>query len=92
MNLTLADIRSRIDAGASPQEAIDMLTAFIAANPDSDQAYTLRGLKHWGMGQRGQAITDYLAAIRINPDSPAREALKAANAILDYYCKDIYNP
>ena len=38
------------------------------------------------------AINDYLEAIRINPDSKARQALQATNDILDYYNKDLYNP
>jgi len=37
-------------------------------------------------------MADYLAAIRINPESRAREALKAATEILDYRNKDLYNP
>ena len=92
MQPTLSDIRARIAAGATAAEAVEMLSAFIAENPQSDEAYTLRGLKYWSLGRRGDAITDYLAALRINPESPAREALRAANDILDYYCKDIYNP
>lgn len=78
--------------GMDADEAIATLSAYIAGHPDDDKAYTLRGIKNWSAGNRGQAITDYLSAIRINPDSPAREALKAANEILDYRNKDLYNP
>lgn len=74
------------------EEAVARLTDFIAANPDSDEAYTLRGMRHWGAGRRALAINDYLAAIRINPHSPAAKALEAANSILDYRNKDLYNP
>lgn len=44
------------------------------------------------MRKRSLAINDYLAAIRLNPSSRANEALKAANEILDYRNKDLYNP
>lgn len=74
-----------------PQEAIPMLDEYIASYED-DEAYTLRGMKHWAMGERALAIKDYLAAIRINPASKAKQALESANAILNYYNKDLLNP
>lgn len=81
--------------GLSSEEAIARLTEFIDSNPeaaDLDEALTLRGMKYWGLQKRSAAINDYLAAIRLNPDSKAVQALKAANEILDYYNKDLYNP
>lgn len=75
-----------------PGEALKQLDIFLLENPGNEKAFTLRGMKHWALGHRKEAIADYLAAIRINPDSPAREALKAANAILDFYSKDLLNP
>jgi len=74
-------LKEKIKA-ASCEEAIGMLDEYIAANPGDDDALTIRGL----------AINDYLEAIRINPESRAREALRAANEILDYYNKDLLNP
>lgn len=78
--------------GMTAEEAIVALDAYIAAHPADDAALTLRGIKHWSAGHRALAINDYLAAIEINPESRAREALKAANEILDYRNKDLYNP
>ena len=78
--------------GRTGDEAVALLTEYIAAHPESDDAYTLRGMKYWGMQKRALAINDYLAAIRLNPSSRAAEALKATNEILDYYNKDLYNP
>ena len=37
------------------------------------------------------AINNYLEALNINPDSPAKQALEIANDILDFYNKDMYN-
>jgi len=85
------EIRERIK-GLTAEEAIDILTVHLTANPDDEEALTLRGIKYWSAGKRALAINDYLAAIRINPDSKASEALKAANEILDYRNKDLYNP
>ena len=74
------------------EQLIDLYSDYIGQNPRDDEALTARGLVYWGMGRRSDAINDYLAAIEINPDSKARLALKAANDILDYYNKDMYNP
>ena len=92
--MDISELKKSIE-GLTAAEAVEALTAFIEANPDSpllDEAYTLRGMRHWGMQNRAAAINDYLAAIRINPDSKAVQALKATNDILDYYNKDLYNP
>lgn len=92
--MTVAELKDSI-RGLSGLEAVKVLDRFIEDNPDSpelDEAYTMRGMKHWGLQNRSAAINDYLAAIRINPESRAVMALKAANDILDYYNKDLYNP
>lgn len=75
-----------------PAEAIPLLDEYVAANPDDDEALLARGMKHWALGHRALAIKDYLAAVKINPDSRARQALQSANDILDFYNKDLLNP
>lgn len=89
--MTFQELKTSLST-ANYDEAVSLLTDYIAAHPDSDEAYTLRGMRHWGAGQRAAAMNDYLAAIRINPDSRAAQALRAANEILDYRNKDLYNP
>ena len=37
------------------------------------------------------AINNYLMAMELNPESPAVNAYKMANEILDFYNKDMYN-
>lgn len=73
-------------------QAIAAITEYLAQNPRDTDALTLRGLKHFGAGQRALAINDYLAALEIDPDCKAKLALQQANEILDYYNKDLYNP
>ena len=75
-----------------PEEAIAALTEIIETNPDNEEALTLRGLRHWSLNHRREAINDYLAALKINPESKAKMALDYANSILDYYNKDLLNP
>lgn len=78
--------------GLTADETIARLTEYIADHPESDEALTMRGMRYWGLQRRADAINDYLAAIRLNPESRAANALKATNEILDYYNKDLYNP
>lgn len=81
--------------GLPGEEAVKIISDYIREHseaPDLDEAYTLRGMKYWGMQNRSAAINDYLTAIRLNPESKAVQALKATNEILDYYNKDLYNP
>ena len=89
--MTIEELKEKIK-GMDYDKAVTELDAYIAAHPDEEEAYTLRGMRHWGAGKRSLAINDYLAAIRINPASRAREALNAANEILDYRNTDLYNP
>lgn len=78
--------------GLTADEAIARLTEYIEKHPDSDEALTMRGMRYWGLSRRSDAINDYLAAIRLNPESRAVQALKATNEILDFYNKDLFNP
>ncbi len=73
-------------------EAIAVLTAYLENHPDDTDALTMRGMKQFGAGRRAAAINDYHAALAIDPECNARLALQAANEILDYYNKDLYNP
>jgi len=85
--MTLEDIKK-----LPVEEAIAALDVYISQNPDDDEAFTIRGMKHWAMNHRSQAINDYLAAIRLNPDSRAILALHSANDILNFYNPDLLNP
>lgn len=79
-------------ANLPPEEAIARLTAIIDSDPKADEAYTLRGQIQWSLNRRGAAMTDYLAAIRLNPQSRAKTLLAGANQILNFFNKDLYNP
>lgn len=76
----------------APEVAIEWLNVYIEIHPGSDEALTLRGMKHWSLNHRREAINDYLAAIKINPESKAKTALNFVNSVLDYYNKDLLNP
>lgn len=86
-SLSLEEIKSM-----SPREAIQCLDIYIEAHPEDDEAYTLRGQRKWALNKRGEAISDYLAALKINPASHAKVLLDYANSILEFYNKDLLNP
>lgn len=89
---TLEDIKADVKAGGRDEACLASLGGYIASNPDSDEAYLTRGMLHWRMGHRAEAINDLNAALRINPQSQAATMLSSINTILDFYDKDRYNP
>lgn len=88
---TFAELKAAV-SGMEPAKAVEVITGYLSLHIDDEQALTLRGMKYWSLGNRAMAINDYLAAIRINPDSNARMLMKSTYDILDYYNKDLYNP
>lgn len=76
----------------SPDEAINALNDLLERNPENDEALTLRGQVHWSLNHRRDAINDYLAALKINPESRAKLLLEYAYSILNFYNKDLLNP
>lgn len=72
-------------------EAIRVLDEIIASDSTSDEAYYLRGNAYRKLGNWQQALNNYLAAMELNPDSPAHQAYRMVIDILDFYNKDMYN-
>lgn len=68
------------------------LSERLSANAEDEETLIERGRLHWSLGHRSEAINDYLAAQRINPEGKAKELLKATYEILNFYHKDLYNP
>jgi len=73
-------------------EAIGFLEEYVAScGSPCDKAFYLLGNAYRKKGDWQGAINNYLEAMAINPDSPARNAYRMANEILDFYNKDMYN-
>lgn len=51
-----------------------------------------RGNEFRKQGNWQEALNNYMEAIALDPDSPACEAKKILEDILNYYNKDMYNP
>lgn len=54
--------------------------------------YYQQGNEYRRHGQFGEAISAYLEAIALDPNSPAVEAKQMLDDIMSFYCKDYYNP
>ena len=57
---------------------------------DAHMLHYRLGNAYYQKGNWKEAIQHYLEACEINSDSPAREKLKMAYEILDFYNKDVY--
>lgn len=85
------DLKKRVKA-ADYEKAVALLDEYIITHPEDDEAYLMRGMRHWGASKRSLAINDYLKAVELNPESKASQALKAAKEILDFRNNDMFNP
>lgn len=56
------------------------------------EEYYKLGNKYRKEGNWQEAINNYIKAIELDPHSPAVEAKRMLDDILEYYCKDMYNP
>ena len=75
-----------------PKEAIEILTDLLEKDPKNEDALVLRGQKYWSLNLRKEAMGDYLAALKLNPESKAKMLLAYAESILSFYHKDLLNP
>lgn len=83
-------IKDLIDTGKVDQ-AIALLDAYIDRYPDSDEAFFLRGNAYSKKSDFRQALINYLDAMALNPDSPARQAHDMLMKIMAFYDKNRYN-
>lgn len=56
------------------------------------EEYYQQGNEYRRQGDWQHAINCYMEATAIDPDSPAQEARKMLEDILNFYNKDAYNP
>lgn len=90
--MTLEEIKTFEAEGGDFEIVIDHLSAYIDSHPECDEALTLRGIRYWSCGRRADSIKDHLAAIRLNPESRSKTAMRSAYEVLNFFNKDLYNP
>ena len=73
-------------------EAISLLEGYrTSGGPMDDTLFYLLGNAWRKKGDWQMAMNNYLEAIHLNPDSPAKQALEIAGEILEFHNKDMYN-
>ena len=83
------DILNLLDQGKI-KEALNLIDLQIEQNREDDELYYLKGNTYRKICNWKGAIENYMEALTINQESPAREALKMTEEILNFYNKDIY--
>ncbi len=58
----------------------------------SSEEYYIKGNEYRQQGNWQMALECYAEAIELDPDSPAVHAKQMLENIVNYYCKDFYNP
>lgn len=83
-------IKKMIEEG-KVDEAIVLLDDYLLHHAESDEAFFLRGNAYSKKGDFRQALNNYLSALAINPESPAKQAHAILMKIMSFYNKDMYN-
>lgn len=79
-------------AADKADEAIGLLNDFRDGGGEmDDELFYFLGNAWRKKGNWQMAMNNYLEAIHLNPESPAKQALDIANEILDFFNKDMYN-
>lgn len=91
MDQHLINIKKLVSEG-DVKTALSLLDEYLNANPADDEAFFLRGNAFSKIGDWQNAINNYCEASSLNPNSPATEACKQINEILNFYNHDLYNP
>lgn len=73
-------------------EAISEMESYRSEGGEmNDRLYYLLGNAWRKKGNWQMAMNNYLEALDLNPESPAKQALEIAQEILAFYNKDMYN-
>ena len=75
-----------------PAAAPQLLKA-VAAHPRSSAPLLVEaGKQLWKRGMRGEAMSAYEKADKIDPEGPARLLIEHSNSIMDFFNPDLLNP
>lgn len=74
------------------EKALVCIDERLVGNPRDDTAYYLKGKVFWKQGNWKLTIENYLKAVEINPESPAKQAYEMVMEIINFSNPDLYNP
>ncbi len=89
--ISIEDINRLIEENKLEQ-ALVHLEERLACDLHDDAAYYLKGSLFWKQGDWKKAIENFLKAVEINPESPARQAYEMVMEIINFSNPDLYNP
>ena len=70
---------NRLIAENNLEKALAYIDEWLSNHSKDDKAYYLKGLVFWKQGNWKLTIENYLKAIEINPNSPAKQAYTIRN-------------
>ena len=85
------NIKTAIE-GKDLQEALKTIEDLLAENTEDANLLIARGKILWSMGKRGEAMSDYAKAERLDPEGPAHLLIEHSNSIMDFFNPDLLNP
>ena len=83
---------NRLIAENNLEKALAYIDEWLSTHSKDDKAYYLKGLVSWKQGNWELTIENYLKAIEINPESPAKQAYEMVMDIINFSNPDLYNP
>lgn len=83
-------IKKRIEM-CRPHEALELVDRFLQSHDEDASLYYLKGSAYMKLGNWQQAINCFLLAEKLDYNSPAVEARKMLQDIMEFYNKDMYN-
>lgn len=92
MQSRLDKIKAQIDAGHVDRALAEVDRALADGTADRAELLYLRGRAYMKTADWGQAMSAFMTAEQLRPDSPAAEARQMLADILAFYHKDLYNP
>jgi len=87
----ISKIKGMLDSNRIEEAIKDLSILIDQTKQPNDELFYLRGNAYRKAGNWQMAINNYLEAIEINPDSPAKNAYKMTMDILNFYNKDMFN-
>ena len=76
---------NRLIAENNLEKALAYIDEWLSNHSKDDKAYYLKGLVFWKQGNWKLTIENYLKAIEINPNSPAKQAYEMVMDIIQIY-------
>ena len=86
-----------VPGGVGPMTICSLMKNTLAAGKKgvlrmTAEEYYIKGNEYRQKGNYQEALNHYRAAIELDADSPAVHAKEMLESIMNYYCKDFYNP